>query len=138
MKIGGFADVHVLDSRDHCHSVVEDDTNIFYNELSFYAGYCGAFATLFPRNDKCPANTQGGRDGWAGTLNKLCYYSFKIFPHFLLVKTTCIIYCNQLLLTEFGKNLRVIESMTSKMEPSKNYSTIDVKMTSKVQPALDY
>ena len=30
MKIGGFADVHVLDSRNHYHSVVEDDTNIFY------------------------------------------------------------------------------------------------------------
>ena len=47
------------------------------------------------------------------------YYSFKIFPRFWLVKTTRIIHHNQLLF-------------------SKNYWTIDVKMTSKVQPAADY
>ena len=66
------------------------------------------------------------------------YYSFKIFPRFWLVKTTHIIHHNQLLFTKFGKNLRHIESMTSKVEPSENYWTIDVKMTSKVQPAADY
>ena len=33
------------------------------------------------------------------------YYSFKIFSHFWLVKTTCIIHHNQLLFTKFGKNL---------------------------------
>ena len=65
------------------------------------------------------------------------YYSFKIFPRFWLVKTTRIIHHNQLLFTKFGKNLRHIESMTSKVEPSKNYWTIEVKMTSKVQPAAD-
>ena len=46
-----------------------------------------------------------------------------------------IIYHNQLLFTKFGKNFRHIESMTSKVEPTKNYWT---KMTSKVQPAADY
>ena len=66
------------------------------------------------------------------------YYSFKIFPRFWLVKTTRIIQHNQLLFTTFAKNLRHIESMTSKVEPSENYLTIDVKMTSKVQPAADY
>ena len=73
------------------------------------------------------------------TTSYICYYySFKIFPRFWLVKTTRIIHHNQLLFTKFGKNLRHIESMTSKVEPSKNYWTIDVKMTSKVQPAADY
>ena len=66
------------------------------------------------------------------------YYSFKIFSRFWLVKTTRIIHHNQVLFTKFGKNLRHIESMTSKVEPSENYWTIDVKMTSKVQPAADY
>ena len=63
------------------------------------------------------------------------YYSFKIFSRFWLVKTTRIIYHNQLLLTKFGKNLRHIESMTSKVQPAENNWTDDVKMTSKVQPA---
>ena len=62
-------------------------------------------------------------------------YSFKIFSRFWLVKTTRVIYHNQLLITIFGKNLRHIESMTSKVEHTKNYWTNDVKMTSKVQPA---
>ena len=66
------------------------------------------------------------------------YYSFKIFPRFWLVKTTRIIHHNQLLFSKFGKNLRHIESMTSKVEPSENCWTIDVKMTLKVQPAADY
>ena len=48
------------------------------------------------------------------------YYSFKIFPHFRLVKTTRhIMHYNQLLLTKFGKNFVIV--------------TDDVKMTSKVQ-----
>ena len=66
------------------------------------------------------------------------YYSFKIFSRFWLVKTTRIIQHNQLLFTNFGRNLRHIESMTSKVEPTENYWTNDVKMTSKVQPAADY
>ena len=49
-----------------------------------------------------------------------------------------IIHHNQLLFTKFGKNLRHIESMTSKVPPAENYGTDDVKMTSKVQPAADY
>ena len=55
------------------------------------------------------------------------YYSFKIFSRFWLVKTTGIIHRNQLLFTKFGKNLRHIESMTSKVYPPK----IIVQMTSK-------
>ena len=67
------------------------------------------------------------------------YYSFKIFPRFGLVETTHIIHHNQLLFTKFGKNLRHIQSMTSKVEPAAtDYSTVDVKMTSKVEPAADY
>ena len=66
------------------------------------------------------------------------YYSFKIFFRFWLVKTTCIIHHNQLLFTKFGKNLRHIESMTSKVQPAENYWTNDFKMASKVQPAADY
>ena len=37
-------------------------------------------------------------------LYNLPYYSFKIFPHFWLVKTTNIIHHNQLLLIKFGRN----------------------------------
>ena len=66
------------------------------------------------------------------------YYSFKIFPRFWLVRTTCIIHHNQLLFSKFGKNLRHIESMTSKVQPVENYWINDVKMTSKVQPPADY
>ena len=51
------------------------------------------------------------------------YYSFKIFSRFWLVKTTHIIHHNQLLFTKFGKNLRHIESMTSKVQPAENYWT---------------
>ena len=53
------------------------------------------------------------------------YYSFKIFPRFCLVKTTRIIHHNQLLFTKFGKNLRQIESMTSKVQHAADYWTID-------------
>ena len=70
--------------------------------------------------------------------NIIYYYSFKIFPRFCLVKTTRIIHQNQLLFTKFGKNLRHIEWMTSKLQPAENCWTDDVKMTSKVQPAADY
>ena len=66
------------------------------------------------------------------------YYSFKIFSRFWLVKTTRIIHHNQVLFTKFGKHLRHIESMTSKVERIENYWTNDVKMTSKVQPAADH
>ena len=66
------------------------------------------------------------------------YYSFKIFLRFWLVKTTRIIHHNQLMFTNFGKELRHIESMTSKVQPAADYWTDDVKMTSKVQPAANY
>ena len=59
--------------------------------------------------------------------NNVNYYSFKIFPRFWLVKTTRIIHHDQLLFTKFGKNLRHIESMTSKVERIENYWTNDVK-----------
>ena len=61
-----------------------------------------------------------------------------MFPCFWLVKTTRIIHHNQLLFTKFGKKLRHIESMTSKVQPAANYWTDGVKMTSKVQPAANY
>ena len=71
--------------------------------------------------------------------NYIQYYcSFKIFPCFCLVKTTRIIHHNQLLFTKFEKNLCHIESMTSKVQPAKNYWTDVVKVMSKVQPAVDY
>ena len=74
-----------------------------------------------------------------GEVNIGCYYySFKIFPRFWLVKTTRIIHHNQLLFTKFGKKLRRIESMTSKVQPAADYWTDDVKITSKVQPAANY
>ena len=38
------------------------------------------------------------------TSGKFYYYSFTIFPHFWLVKTTCIIHHNQLLLTKYWTN----------------------------------
>ena len=55
------------------------------------------------------------------------YYSFKIFLRFWLVETTRIIHYNQLLFTKFGKKLRHIESMTSKVQPAADYWTNDVK-----------
>ena len=55
------------------------------------------------------------------------YYSFKIFSRFWLVKTTRIIYHNQVLFTKFGKHLRHIESMTSKVQPAADYWTVDRK-----------
>ena len=64
---------------------------------------------------------------WGIELHKPYYYSFKIFSRFWLVKTTRIIHHNQLLFTKFGKNLCHIESMTSKVEPTENYWTNDVK-----------
>ena len=48
-----------------------------------------------------------------------------IFP-FLIGLNTRIIHHNQLLFTKFGKNLHHIESMTSKVQPAKNYWTDDV------------
>ena len=63
---------------------------------------------------------------WA-TNNNYYYYSFKIFPRFWLVETTRIIHHNQLLFTKFGKKLRHIESMTSKVQPAADYWTNDVK-----------
>ena len=42
-------------------------------------------------------------------------FSFKIFPHFWLVKSTSIIHLNQLLLTKFRKNFVILNQMTSKV-----------------------
>ena len=41
--------------------------------------------------------------------NKTNYYSFKIFPSFLLVKSTGIIHHNQLLLSKFGNNFVILD-----------------------------
>ena len=59
------------------------------------------------RSEQTPGRGDAGFD-------KVYYYSFKIFPRFGLVETTRIIHHNQLLFTKFGKNLRHIQSMTSK------------------------
>ena len=75
---------------------------------------------------------------WDANDYKFNYDAFKIFSRFWLVKTTRIIHHNQVLFAKFGKHLRHIESMTSKVERIENYWTNDVKMTSKVQPAADY
>jgi len=50
-----------------------------------------------------------------------------MFPRFWLVETTRIIHHNQLLFTKFGKKLRDIESMTSKVQPAADYWTGDRK-----------
>ena len=81
---------------------------------------------------------QTGYKSLTSIIHMLYYYSFKIFFRFWLVKTTRIIHHSQVLFTKFGKHLRHIESMTSKVERIENYWTNDVKMTSKVQPAVDY
>ena len=59
------------------------------------------------------------------SFNITYYYSFKIFSRFWLVKTTSISHHNQLLFAKFGKNLRHIESMTSKVQPATDYWTVD-------------
>ena len=46
--------------------------------------------------------------------NLLHYYSFKIFPCFWLVKTSCIIHHNQLVLTKFGKNFVILNQWCQK------------------------
>ena len=69
-------------------------------------------------------NSRNARIAW----DKWSYYSFKIFSCFWLVKTIRIIHHNQLLFTKFGKNLRHIASMTSKVEPTENYWTNGVKI----------
>ena len=69
---------------------------------------------------------------------KSYYHSFIIYSRFWLVKTSRIIYHNQLLLTKFAKEFCHIQPMTSKVQPAADYWTIDVKMKSKVQPAADY
>ena len=63
------------------------------------------------------------------------YYSSKILPCFWLVKTACIIHHNQRLLPKFRKNHCHIELMTSKVEPTTEYWTKEVKVALKVQPA---
>ena len=68
------------------------------------------------------------------TLINYNYYSFKIFPHFWLVKTTYIIHHNQLLFTKFGKNLRHIESITSKVSPPKIIEPLTLQWGQKCSP----
>ena len=64
---------------------------------------------------------------WSKWYNQY-YYSFKILSRFWLVWTTRIIHHNQLLFTKFETSLRHIGSMMSKVEPTKNYWTNDVKI----------
>ena len=72
-------------------------------------------------------------------LQKFAILTRKPRSHARILKNrTWPIHHNQLLFSKFGKNLRHIESMKSKVQPAENYWTDDVKMTSKVQPAADY
>ena len=48
---------------------------------------------------------------------KLHYYSFKIFPQFLLAKNTRIIHHNQLLMTKFGRILSLTRKWRQKCSP---------------------
>ena len=65
---------------------------------------------------------------WCQSLSAY-YYSLKISLRFWLVKTTRIIYHNQLTLTKFGKSFVIyIEPMTSRVQPAADYWTDDVKM----------
>ena len=70
----------------------------------------------------------------AGKLSCIWYCSFqKNFPHFWLVKTTCII--DQPLLTKFGKNIVILN------RPHQKFCHIEpmmFKMMSKMQPAAGY
>ena len=50
---------------------------------------------------------------WCLYNNKL-YYSFKIFPRFWLAKSTLIIHHNQLLMTKFGRILRLMNRWRQK------------------------
>ena len=45
------------------------------------------------------------------------YYSFKIFPQFWLAKSTRIIHYNQLLMTKFGRILRLTRKWRQKCSP---------------------
>ena len=46
--------------------------------------------------------------------NNMCYYSFKIFSRFWLATSTRIIHHNQLLVTKFGRILRLINRWRQK------------------------
>ena len=75
-----------------------------------------------------------GQIDWLYFVRHGDYYSLKIF-RLWLVKTTCIIHHNQLLLNKFGKNFVIlnqwcqnfchVESMMSKVQPSAGYWTVD-------------
>ena len=73
-------------------------------------------------------------------LIKVIIIHSKYFPVCVWLKphTYIVIHHNQLLFTKFGRNLRHIESMMSKVQPTADYWTDDAKMMSKVQPAADY
>ena len=106
--------------------------------VNLFLEYGRHVARLHRRRRRRRAYAPTGNTASHGTHKKINYYSFKIFPRFGLVETTRIIHHNQLLFTKFGKNLRHIQSMTSKVEPAAYYSTVDVNMTSKVEHAADY
>ena len=48
---------------------------------------------------------------------KVFYYSFKIFPQFLLVKSTRILHLNQLLMAKFGRILCLTRKWRQKCSP---------------------
>jgi len=76
---------------------------------------------------------------WSGEFFRSYSTSFnncsKVCPVIWLVTTTCIIHHNQLLLTKFGTHFVMLNQWLQKRSP---LQIINVKMTSKVQPAPDY
>ena len=60
-------------------------------------------------------------------------YSFKIFPHFWLVKSTRKIHLKPAVVVHFGQNF-VSLNQWRQIAAAADYWTDDVKMTSKVQP----
>ena len=63
--------------------------------------------------------------------HKISYYTFKIFPHFWLVKTTCIIHHNQLLLTKFGKNFVILNQWRQNNVKSEAWLKVIEPLTAK-------
>ena len=57
--------------------------------------------------------------------NNTVYYSFKIFLHFWLAKSTCIIHHNQPLLTKFGRILQLINRWRQKCNTVAGYCTVN-------------
>ena len=134
-RLAGFKQTVVWDQSGPCILMIMIITRLLEGIL-FICGPRSIICTLAPLGRK--KKMLLGQQINNMPSKSLVIVLFKIFPRFWLVKTARIIHHNQLLFTKFGKNLRHIASMTSKVQPAENYWTDDVKMTSKMQPAADY